>query len=338
MAGTLDALRPEPHRGDTVAAGAVVLATAIYVLETRFAHVWGPGIRLVLDALAALFVGTLAVQSPVEGERPRAYQSVLFVATFFLALVTLIRLADVLGADDSPTAPGTIVWIGAVLVGLCTWFASRRNSAVMTLLAAVSFGVELQAFVEWVFSPSGITTFRWILVLLVLGFAVASLSQRGARPRHAVQLVNAAGLAAVVLGLTFVNVLGGLGSSFGLPVGLGVGSGWELFLLACAFGLIAYSGVDREPGPAYLGVVVLALFVAIAGPPDDGASLIGWPILLVIMAGVMLAIGLRPSRPLPPSPDAGHPEPPPPAPIPVIPPDPPTTPMGSEDPTEVQRP
>jgi hypothetical protein len=317
-----------------------VLTTAVYVLETRFANTWGPGIRMVVDALAALFVGALAVQSPVEGERPRAYQSVLFVATFFLALAALIDLADVLGADNPPNASGTIVWIGTVLTALCAWFATRRNSAVMTLLGAVSFGFVVEAFVDWVFSPNGATTFRWILVLLVLGFTVASLGQRGARPRHAVQMVNAAGLAAVVLGITFaINLLfSGLGAVFGGgPVRHGVGTGWELFLLACAFGLIAYSGVDREPGPAYLGVAVLALFVVIAAPPDDGASLIGWPILLVIMASVMLTIGLRPSRPLPPSPDAGRPEPPPPAPIPVAPPDPPTTPMGGEDPTEVQR-
>jgi hypothetical protein len=341
MAGTLDALRPEPHRGDTVAAGAVVLTTAVYVLETRFAHTWGAGIRLFLAALAALFVGALAVQSPVEGERPRAYQSVLFVATFFAALAALTNLADVLGADDPPNAPGTIVWIGALLVALCAWFATRRNSAVMTLLGAVSFGFVVEAFVAWVFSPHGPTTFRWILVLLVLGVAIASLGQRGARPRHAVQMVNAAGLAAVVLGITFAIdlVFSGFGAVLGGgPVRHGAGTGWELFLLACAFGLIAYSAVDREPGPAYLGVAVLALFVAIAGPPEGGASLIGWPILLVIMAGVMLVIGLRPSRPLPPSPDAGHPEPPPPAPIPVVPPDPPTTPMGGEDPTEVHRP
>ena len=89
MAGVLAALRPEPHRGDQVAAGAVVLTTAIYVLEARFANTWGAGIRFVIDALALFAVAALAVQSPIEGERPRAYQSVLYIATFFLAAVTL---------------------------------------------------------------------------------------------------------------------------------------------------------------------------------------------------------------------------------------------------------
>jgi hypothetical protein len=332
-AGALEALRPEPHRGDQVAAGVVVLATFIYVLETRFAQAWGPGIRLVIDAAATLFAGALAIQSPVEGERPRAYQSVLYVATFFLALATLKNLADVLGANDPISAPGTIVWVGLLLLVLCIWFSARRNSAIMTLLGAASFAFVVEAFVQWVFSPSGASTFRWILLLLIGAFVLASLNQRGARPRHGVQLVNAAGLAAVVLGLTFalelvfsgfVSAFGG--TSFGSHDN-GVGTGWELFLLACGFGLVAYAAVDREPGPAYLGVIVLALFVGIAGPRGSGgASLIGWPIVLLILAGAMLVIGLRPSRPLPPPPDAGAPPPPPP------------TPLGSDDTTEIHRP
>ena len=340
-AGALDALRPEPHRGDQVAAGVVVLATFIYVLETRFEHAWGPGIRLVIDAAATFFAGALAVQSPVEGERPRAYQSILYVATFFLALALLKNLADVLGANNPISAPGPIVWVGLLLMGLCIWFSARRNSAIMTLLGAITFAFVVEGFVDWVFSPNGVATFRWILLLLIGGFALASLNQRGPRPRHGVQFVNAAGLAAVVLGLTFalelvfsgfMSAIGG--TTFGSHEN-GVGTGWELFLLACGFGLVAYAAVDREPGPAYLGVIVLALFVAIAGPRSaSGASLIGWPIVLALMAGAMLVVGLRPSRPLPPAPDAGAPPPPPPTPLA----EPPTTPLGGDDTTEIHRP
>jgi hypothetical protein len=337
-AGALDALRPEPHRGDQVAAGVVVLATFIYVLETRFEHAWGPGIRLVIDAAATFFAGALAVQSPVEGERPRAYQSILYVATFFLALALLKNLADVLGANNPISASGTIVWVGLLLMVLCIWFSARRNSAIMTLLGAISFAFVVEAFVDWVFSPNGASTFRWILLLLIGAFALASLNQRGPRPRHGVQFVNAAGLAAIVLGLTFALdlVFSGLASVLGGgPERHGVGTGWELFLLACGFGLVAYAAVDREPGPAYLGVIVLALFVAIAGPRSaSGASLIGWPIVLALMAGAMLVVGLRPSRPLPPAPDAGAPPPPPPTPLA----EPPTTPLGGDDTTEIHRP
>jgi hypothetical protein len=54
---------------------------------------------------------------------------------------------------------------------------------------------------------------------------------------------------------------------------------------------------------AFLGAANLALFVAVAGPRSgDGPSLIGWPIVLLLMAGGLLAIGLRPREDLPPEP------------------------------------
>ena len=333
MAAVLAALRPEPHRGDQVAAGVVVLVVALYVLEVRFQDTWAVGIRFVFAALGAGFTAALAVQSPMEGERPRAYQSILYVVAFALALLALGLFANLLGSDGGS---GTTVWVGLLLGAAATWFAVRRNSAVMTLLGAATYGVVVLSFVDWVFNPSGVHTFRWILLLLIIGYVAASLSQRGPRPRHGVQLVNAAGLATIGVGVTFLiqNLFGGLVSedAFGHN---GVGTGWELILLACGFGLIAYSAVDREPGPGYLGVIVLALFVWFAGARDfKGASLIGWPIVLLLMAGLMLVIGLRPSRPLPPPPDAGAPPPPPPTPLP----DPPTTPLGGDDTTEIKNP
>ena len=106
---------------------------------------------------------------------------------------------------------------------------------------------------------------------------------------------------------------------------LNPGTGWELILLATGLALVAYAGVDREPGPGYLGFVVLVLFVVLAGQPSrGGASLIGWPILLLLIGGAGVAAGLRPRRDLPPEP--GPPTPPPPRPM---------TGRAAEAPTEV---
>ena len=59
---------------------------------------------------------------------------------------------------------------------------------------------------------------------------------------------------------------------------------------------------------------MLVLFVVLAGEPSaGGASLIGWPILLLLVGGAGVVAGLRPRRDLPPEPGpGGPPEPPPP--------------------------
>src|SRR5438067_1456844 len=65
----------------------------------------------------------------------------------------------------------------------------------------------------------------------------------------------------------------------------------------------AVAGADREPGPAYIGLVLLLAFALLVGIPTiNGASLIGWPLFLLALGVVGLVIGLRPSTPAPPPP------------------------------------
>jgi peptidoglycan/LPS O-acetylase OafA/YrhL len=114
-----------------------------------------------------------------------------------------------------------------------------------------------------------------------------------------VQLVNAAGLAALGIAATYAAELVLLGRA------ADPAWGWELLLLAAGCGLIAYASVDRERGPAVLGVLTLAAFVALAATGD--ATPAGWPLALAVPTVVMLAIGLRPTTPAPPPPDAARP-------------------------------
>jgi peptidoglycan/LPS O-acetylase OafA/YrhL len=291
-------VRPNSENGPVIAAGVVVLTTLVYVLNVRFDGTWGQGIHLIYSGLAAGAVVAMAAMAPREGERQPAWQALLYVAAFVLALAALVNLADVLGADDPPNASGTIVWVGSLLVGLTAWLATSRDSGISTLLAAVTFGAVALAFVDWVFSPEEVDTFRWILLLLTVGFALVAASQRDARAHHAVGFVNAAGLSALGLGSTFA-VEAFLGGLFGGGGGSAeAGWGWELFLLCAGFALVAYAVIDRQSGPGYLGVANLLLFLVIAAGPDpDGASLIGWPLVLIAVAGALLTLGLRRVRP-----------------------------------------
>ena len=292
-------LRPLPHRGDVVAAGAVALAALVALLQLRFNDVWGDGVHLVYAAGAAGFSGALALQAPREGPEPRAYQSALLATTFALAIPTLARLAQLLGSDGLDSS-GTLAWAGAVLAGLGFALAIVRRSAVCLLLGALSLVVALVGFVDWAFSPVGVTAFRWLLVTLAALFALATVALRDGSPARAVALAEAGGLAALALGLTFAVEQIVTVETFG-P---GAGAGWELFLYACGFGLCAYSAVDRAPGPGWIGAVVLVVTTVVAAGGES--TLIGWPLVLGAGAGALLVVGLRPSRPLPPAPARGE--------------------------------
>jgi hypothetical protein len=291
-------LRPLPHRGDVVAAGAVALAALVALLQLRFNNVWADGVHLVCAVAALGFVGALALQAPAEGPEPRAYQSALLVTTFALASPALTRLAQALGSDGLDSS-GTLAWVGGVLAALGFALATMRSSAVCLLVGAVSLIIAVVAFVDWAFSPSGVAAFRWLLATLTALFALATVALRDSSPPRTVAVANAGGLAALALGLTFAIDQVVAVRAFG-P---GAGAGWELFLYACGFGLCAYAAVDRAPGPGWIGVAVLVVTTVVAA--GGKATLVGWPLALGAAAGALLVVGLRPSRPLPPAPARG---------------------------------
>jgi hypothetical protein len=307
MSPVIERLRPHPHRGDVIAAGAVPLALAATVIQLRMTQ-WGLAPRFVAVALISGLLLTMGWIAPLEGEAPRAYHTVLLLSGLLPLMVALQLLAEVLGAHRPPGAGGQVwTWgVEATVAGLAAW---RANSAVCTLIAALSVAVAVEALVIWVFQPRGLGTFRAMLVVLLLAFGSGALRLREMRRRHAVQLVNVGGLVTLVLAFTFL--VGTLTSAALNAAGTGsfpggsanVAFGWKLYLLAVGFGLVAYAAVDREPGPAYVGVAVLLMFALLVGVHVGGrGSLIGWPLFLLVIGGAGLAVGLRPRRPLPPPP------------------------------------
>lgn len=307
MSAVLDRLRPHPHRGDVIAAGAVPLSLAAIVIELRMTQ-WALGPRFAVVALIAGLLLTMGVLAPLEGPSPRVYHSVLLVAGLLPMVVALQLLAEVLGASRPP-GPGADFWTFGAEAALAATIARRLNSAVCTLIAALSAAVAVEAFVVWVFQPHGIGTFRAILVALALVFVGGALRLREHHRRHAVQFVNAAGLVSLALAISLLagtllaSALGRAGGSFVSGQLLGASFGWKLYLLAVGLGLVAYAAVDHEPGPAYIGVAVLVAFAVMVGRNLSGrGSLVGWPLFLLVIGGAGLAVGLRPRQPLPPPP------------------------------------
>jgi hypothetical protein len=319
----LNALRPKPFRGDVIAAGVVVLATLVWLVRVRFAAAWGDGGQLVWAAVPWAFVTLLALLAELEGDAPRAYQSVLYIASVVLWIAVVLPLGEVLGADGAFVNPGvTTAETGAIAL-LAFGFAIGRNSAVSTLLGALFGGAAVIALVEWVFSPA-FATFRWVLLGLMVVYGFAAIGQRDRHLRHGVALIDAAGTAVLAIGASFL--LGGSliaplyaavfihvdPAALGFGHAAGVGWGWELLIVAAGFGLIAYSSIDRQPGPAYLGVINLLVFAYLSSLNwPHGPTFLGWPLVLAIAAAALLIIGLRPTTPAPPPPDVDAPEAPP---------------------------
>ncbi len=292
-------LRPHPHRGDLIAAGAAPLTLGVLLLNARFEGHWGTAVLLVVTLLGAGLVLGMGVLAPLEGERPRAYQQVLLLAGLALGFVALLRVAQVLGVHDTLDEAGTRLWVFGLLTLSAARLVRTHRSAICALVAALAGIVAVLAFVTWAFAPQGAGTTRWLLLALAIALVLGALSQRDAHRRESVYLINAAGIAILALGLTFVGDVVLVGDGSAAPAG----GGWKLILLAAGFGLIAYAAVDGEPGPGYLGALDLLLAVALVGTPDaDGASVWFWPLALLLGGGAMVLAGLRPRHPLPPEP------------------------------------
>ena len=308
MNPVLERLRPAPYRGDVTAAGAIPLALAAIVIDLRMTQ-WSVGVRLVLVGLIAVLILTMGWLTPLDGPAPTQYHSMLLIAGLLTLVVALQLLAEALGARSFPIGPGRLAWTFAAESAAAVACARRANSAACTLIAALAAGVAVEAGVRWIFGGD-LDTVRLVLFLLSLCFAAGAVRLRDGQRRHAVSLVNSAGLAALALAATYVFVIAlsfqARGSGFGAVQSFGFGgtgpAGWELYLLAIGFGLVGYAGSDREPGPAYIGVLVLLAFAVMAG--SHHGSLLWWPLFLLALGVVGLVIGLRPSTPAPPPPPA----------------------------------
>jgi hypothetical protein len=278
-----------------------VLATGVLLAQFRLEAPVGDGVHLLYAAVATALIGGLGLQARLEDGAPAAYQSVLLVTGLVLLAIVLFRLADVLGAGDQGYPAGALVWGSLVFAGVALFVALDRRSAICGFLAAAAVVVAVLNAVQWLFEPSSLTPFRGLLIALALLFVLISLALRGVRYRGSVLLVDLAGLLILAMGLSFVGL--GLLFVFAGDASADAGTGWELTLLVAACGLIAFGAVDRQPGPAFLGVANLAVFVLLAIETADGAdTLLYWPILLLLLGAGVMAVGLRPNPPLPPEP------------------------------------
>src|SRR3954447_11989338 len=287
-------LRPAPARAAILAAGAIALTVAIVLIDIRFSNTWAAFPRLLVTGLGAALLLAIEVAAPEDEDQPRPWLSAVLVCAFILSLFALGNLADALGADNQLNGAGTITWVGLLITALLAGFALRRDSAVCTLLAGILAVVTVLAFFDWAFKLDDPTkTWRWVLILLTIVFLAAGAALRAERPRHAIALVDVAGLTtlgvAVAVGAHLVfGVIGDGGGE------ANIAWGWELVVLALGAALAAVAIAWRAAGPGYLAALDLLAFVLMANATTDDPSLIGWPIVVLVIAVAALVAALRP--------------------------------------------
>src|SRR3954451_11934063 len=237
--GLRELLRPPPHRGPLIAAGAVALGVAVTLAMLRLRD-RRPDVlhRLVLLLVGGL-IFWLGAQAPNEGGEPPAYQSVLLVTGAFLVYAGLLTTAGVLGADFGDVPSGALLWTSAVLGALLLWPAFERNSAISLLLAALLGGVALLAAWDFVFGSSSAAPYRWLLAAYAAFLVLSALALREPARRHAEVLIDAGGLAIAAIALPSITLFSSSGSG-SLP---GI---WETVLIGAGFGLVAFGALDRS--------------------------------------------------------------------------------------------
>jgi len=292
----------DDNRGLFAAIAAVFLALFVSQLLTRFPD-WAPGVDFAIVGDAALVVLGPAVALERRPGPPPGWLSTLLVVGFGLTAGALFTLADLLGANTDDLETSTATWIAAVLAIAFAAIAIRRDSAICTFLAALSVVVGVLTGVDWIFSPEGVETYRYVLLGLGLVLAAAGvfLFRRTTEPRgrHGVVLVVLSGL--VILALSFI-VADNFGALFDFESGRGVKPTWEAIVLIFGLGLAAFSAWTREPGPGYVAVALLSAFLALA-VAGANEKFLWWPLVLLVATLAAVAAFLRPGRDRPPPED-----------------------------------
>jgi hypothetical protein len=289
--------------------GGMMFGAGVIVLLARKGQDWSDwAIFLALFIGALVLLGLGALRRGADLELGGWRTSYLVFGTLLL-LASLLQLVN--AADGDAGAPLNLFWTFGVAAAVAAATSLLLRANVQMLVAALLGLVAwLALWTKILDNPSG-DTVRWLLIVLAIIYVVvAYVLARAARPAQASDLITVAGIAAVLaavitLAAAAQSLVGSsaIGAS-GLPGGVPKpGQGWNVFLLVVSLVLIAYSSHSATRGPGYVGAVGLFGFIGLTGldlvnriSGDDAGGVVGWPLILLIGGGILVAAGfvLRP--------------------------------------------
>jgi hypothetical protein len=304
------ALESDP-RGDWLRMiGGVLLVVGAAVLFVRKTDDWAAFPLLLVVGIPCASVFAFGAIAALAAGAVARWHAVLMVAGVVLSVLAFGQLWDVVGVDPDSAGFGFLLF--ACVAGLAAFASFGVGAAYQALLAAVAGIAAWLFFFDMLLDDPSVTTFRWLLLVLCGVYAAVAFALRERDAPQAPELVTAAGIAGVAVGI--VGVVAGAGDAIGAlffdavpPERDGQSFVWDVFLLVFSLGLIAYAAVAKTRGPAYVGFAGLLAFTLIHGAeinallegdqPDS--SFVGWPLILILVGAAGLAAGAAGRKPPP---------------------------------------
>jgi hypothetical protein len=304
------ALQPDA-RGDWLRMlGGVLFALGATVLFARKSDDWAAFPLLIVVAVPCVVVFGLGATAALATGEVARWHAVLMVAGVLLSLLAFGQLWDVVGVNTDSSGFGFLIFV--CVAGLAAFASFGVGAAYQALLAALA-GIATWLFLfDMILDEPGVTTFRWLLLVLCVVYAGAAFALRERDAPQAPEFVTAAGIAAVLVGV--IGVLAQAGEAlgpliFGASPGEGEGQSfvWDVWLLLISLGLVAYGAVVHARGPAYVGFLGLLAFAILQGAElnallegdEPDSSFLGWPLILLLIGAAGLAAGAIGRRPPP---------------------------------------
>lgn len=305
------ALQPDP-RGDWLRMlGGVLLALGAVILFARKTDDWAAFPLLLVVAIPCVVVFGLGALGALATGAVGRWHAVLMVTGVLLSLLAFGQLWDVVGVDSEAAGFGFLLF--GCTTALAAFGAFRVGAAYHAFLAAIA-GIATWLFLfEMIFDDPGVTAYRWLLLVLCAIYLAIAFALRKRDAPQAPEFVTAAGIAGVLVGTIGIfaeggNVVGGLFFGGGQGTGEGQSFVWDLFLLLISLVLVAYGAAAHARGPAYVGFFGLLAFAilqaaevnALLEGEEPDRSFAGWPLILLLIGAVALALGMFIRKPPPP--------------------------------------
>lgn len=283
------------HRGNTLAAGVVVLTA--FVVEAELRAGLAPGVRLGLTVALAVLAGLGALGSPIDDDGPRTYQELLLALTALAVAASAAHLAALLGLlDGDRPAAGEVAVVAAVGAAAGLGLARFRHGTLVLGIGSILAVVALiAATAAWWPGDSPLRGVRLVLLATMVALALGVAVRIDGRYRQAVVLADVLAIAVVLLAASFLlEAIPGATSALGLPAGSDGSAGWawQVLLVVSGFALVGLGTTLREGGPGWLGA--LGLVAALAVLAHDERGLGGWPLILLVAGLVLVVVALRP--------------------------------------------